>query len=256
MLCHIHKFRDKLKAGRLCLGAGVSFADPAVTEALCDSVDFLWIDLEHSAIGLESLQAHLIAARAGGAPALVRVPSGAIAWTKRVLDSGAEGIILPQARTVAEVESFVAACRYPPLGQRGFGPRRPSNYDRDAAGYVERANRELFVAVQIETAEALAALDAIARVPGYDSLVVGPADLAATLGIPGQLRHPRILEAIATIAATARRAGLTTGIGMGPDAEYAAIVARAGVQWIQCGGDYSFMLQSADAVYEKVRRAV
>src|SRR5207245_502364 len=130
MICNIHKFRDKLRGGRLCLGSGISVTDPAVTEALCDSVDFLWIDLEHSPISLEALQAILIAARAGGAPALVRIPSNDVGWVKRVLDIGAEGIILPQARSAAEVEAFAAACRYPPQGQRGFGPRRASNYGR------------------------------------------------------------------------------------------------------------------------------
>src|SRR5437879_5346021 len=120
MFCNIDKFREKLRSGRVCLGAGVSFTDAAATEALCDSVDFLWIDLEHTPIDFESLQGHLIAARAGGAPALVRVPSGAVAWVKRALDIGAEGVILPQARSVAEIEGFVSACRYPPHGQRGF----------------------------------------------------------------------------------------------------------------------------------------
>ncbi len=70
MICNIHKFRDKMRAGRVCLGTGISFTDPAASEALCESVDFLWIDLEHSPISLESLQAHLMAARAGGAPAI------------------------------------------------------------------------------------------------------------------------------------------------------------------------------------------
>ena len=116
MICNIHKFRAKLKAGQVCLGPGVSFTDPAVTEALCDSVDFLWLDLEHSPIGLESLQAHLIAARAGGAPVLVRVPSGETAWVKRVLDIGAEGIILPQAGSLGEVEQFVAQHKLESMG--------------------------------------------------------------------------------------------------------------------------------------------
>jgi 2-keto-3-deoxy-L-rhamnonate aldolase RhmA len=254
MIRNIRKFRDKLAAGRLCLGAGVSFSDPAVTEALCDSVDFLWIDLEHSAISLESLQAHLIAARAGGAPALVRVPGGDVAWVKRVLDSGAEGVILPQVHTAADAEAFVAACRYPPLGRRGYGPRRPSNYGRHGGTeYLEEANRDLFVAVQIETAEALAAVDAIVRVPGLDGLVIGPADLGCSLGIPLQLSHPRITAAIASVCARARQAGLSVGIGMGPDVEYAVRVAGLGVQWVQCGGDYSFMLRSADAVYAQIR---
>ncbi|MBY0523787.1 MAG: hypothetical protein K2R98_10340 [Gemmataceae bacterium] len=256
MLCNIQKFRDKLRDGRLCLGSGISCTDPAVVEALCDSVDFLWIDLEHTPIGLESLQAHLIAARAGGAPALVRVPSNDVAWTKRVLDIGAEGVILPQARSVADVEEFVAACRYPPLGRRGFAPRRASNYGRQRLDeYLQSANSQVFVAVQIETREALEALDAIAQIKGIDSLVVGPADLAGSLlGLPGQVNHPKILESISRIVAKARQAGLTVGIGMGPDADYAQRVAQLGVQWVQCGGDLSFMIRAADALYQDIRR--
>src|SRR5208337_3850500 len=206
MICNIHKFREKLKSGRLCLGPGVSVTDPSVTEALCESVDFLWIDLEHSPIGLESLQSLLIAARAGGAPALVRVPSHDVAWTKRVLDIGAEGVILPQAKSVEEVEAFVAACRYPPQGRRGFGPRRATNYGRQGlADYLAQANENIFVAVQIETKEALQALDAIVKIKGIDSLVMGPADLAGALvGQPGQVAHPKVLEAISEVCTRAR----------------------------------------------------
>jgi 2-dehydro-3-deoxyglucarate aldolase/4-hydroxy-2-oxoheptanedioate aldolase len=255
MIVNIHKFRDKLKAGQLCLGPGVSLTDPAVTEALCDSADFIWLDLEHSPISLESLQAHLIASRAGGTPILVRVPSSEVAWVKRVLDIGAEGVILPQAGSVAEVEQFVAACRYPPQGRRGFGPRRATNYGRqNLATYLAAANREVFVAIQIETAAALEAVDALVQVPGIDSLVIGPADLAGALvGAPGQVEHPRVMEAIATICARARAAGLFVGIGMGADIEYATRVARLGVQWIQCGGDCSFMIRAADATYQGIR---
>jgi 2-keto-3-deoxy-L-rhamnonate aldolase RhmA len=256
MLCNIHKFRDKLKAGRLCLGPGVSLSDPAVTEALCDSSDFLWLDLEHSPISLESLQAHLIASRAGGTPTLVRVPSSEVAWVKRVLDIGAEGVILPQAGSVGEVEQFVAACRYPPLGRRGFGPRRATNYGRqDLASYLAATNREVFVAVQIETTAALESLDAIVQVPGIDSLVIGPADLAGALaGVPGQVEHPKVLEAISRVCARARAAGLWVGIGMGANAEYATRVARLGVQWIQCGGDCGFMIHAAEMAYQDIRR--
>jgi 2-keto-3-deoxy-L-rhamnonate aldolase RhmA len=255
MICNIHKFRQKLKAGQICLGPGVSFSDPAVTEALSDSVDFLWLDLEHTPISLESLQAHLIAARAGGAPVLVRVPSGEVAWVKRVLDIGAEGVILPRSDSLAEVEQFVAACRYPPIGRRGFGPRRATNYGRqNLADYLEAANRDVFVAIQIETAAALEAVDAIVNVPGIDSLVIGPADLAGALvGVPGQVQHPTVMDAIATICASARAAGLPVGIGMGPDVEYAIRVAKLGVQWIQCGGDCGFMIRAADAVYQSIR---
>ena len=110
-----------------------------MTEALCDSVDFVWIDLEHNPMSVESMMGHLIAARAGRSPALVRIPCGDVGWIKRVLDSGAEGIILPQASSAKQVRAFVSACRYPPMGTRGYGPRRPSNYGRDGGiDYMQR----------------------------------------------------------------------------------------------------------------------
>ena len=127
---HINNMRAKLRAGEIVLGAGITLSDPTVTEALARSVDFVWIDLEHNATTTEAMLGHLIAARAGGAASLVRIPSNDVGWVKRVLDSGAEGIILPRAYSAREVAEFVSSCRYPPLGTRGFGPRRPMQYGR------------------------------------------------------------------------------------------------------------------------------
>ena len=251
----IQRFRQKLNADRLCLGAGISLADPAVTEALAESVDFFWIDLEHSAIGVESLLAHLIAAKAGGTAALVRIPTFDVGWIKRVLDSGAPGVIVPQIRSAEEVRAVVAACRYPPVGQRGFGPRRPSNYGRfGGAEYLRMANENVFVCVQIETAEALRDLEAIVAVSGLDAIAVGPADLSGAMGLPGQLRDPRVTEAVRTIAIKAKQAGKYVGIGMGPDADYAIEAASLGVQWIQCGGDYSYILSCVDGLFAGIRK--
>ncbi|MBT4866540.1 MAG: 4-hydroxy-3-methylbut-2-en-1-yl diphosphate synthase [Planctomycetaceae bacterium] len=254
MISNIHKFREKLDAGRFCLGAGITFSDPAVVEALSDSVDFLWIDLEHNPTNLESLLAHLIAARAGGAPALVRVPSQEIAWIKRVLDTGAEGIILPQADSAAEIREFVSACRYPPKGTRGFGPRRPTNYARFGGDeYLEHANRNLFVVAQIETVSALNELDEIVAIDGLDSLVVGPYDLSGSMGILGQVHHQQVLDAVRTVAEKAKAAGLYIGMGMGADAEHALEAAQLGVQWAQCGNDFEFMIHRTDQLYHDVR---
>ena len=257
MISHIHKFRERLKAGDVCLGVGITFSDPTVTEALCDSVDFVWIDLEHNPMSVESMTGHLIAARAGGAPALVRVPCGDIGWIKRVLDSGAEGIIFPQAGSADDVRAFVSACRYPPMGTRGYGPRRPSNYGRDGGiEYLERANRELFVVAQIETAGALADVDKIVAIRGLDSIVIGPNDLSGSMGLPGQPRHPDVLAAIRTIVKKAKAAGLPVGIGMGGDVGHACEAAQMGVQWIQCGSDFSYMNNYADRLYADIRKAI
>ena len=135
--------RAKLRAGEVALGAGITMSDPTVTEALAPLVDFFWIDLEHNATTTESMLGHLIAARAGGAASIVRIPSNEVGWVKRVLDSGAEGIILPRAYNAKEVAEFVSACRYPPLGTRGYGPRRPMKYGLlNQQEYIQQANQD------------------------------------------------------------------------------------------------------------------
>jgi 2-dehydro-3-deoxyglucarate aldolase/4-hydroxy-2-oxoheptanedioate aldolase len=254
MISNIHKFREKLAAGKFCLGVGITLADPAVVEALSPSVDFFWIDLEHNPTSLESLLAHLIAARAGGTPALVRVPSSDIGWTKRVLDSGAEGIILPQAQSAEEIRAFVSSCRYPPMGTRGFGPRRPTNYGRfGGQAYLDHANKNLFVVAQIETVGALNEIDRIVAIPGLDSLVVGPYDLSGSMGIPGQVHDPKVLRAIETVVAKARPAGIWVGMGMGADSSHALESQKLGVNWAQCGNDFEFMIRATDSLFVGIR---
>ncbi len=255
MYLNTKAFRERMNAGRLCLGPGITFADPAVTESLGPSVDFVWIDLEHNPTDLQTMMGHLVAARAVGTMAMVRVPSGEIGWIKRVLDSGAEGIILPQAQSYEDVAKFVSACRYPPLGTRGFGPRRPTNYARMPADeYLASANRDLFVVAQIESSGALQDLDRIVRLPGLDSLVIGPFDLSGSLGILGQLDHPKLTDAVRRIISVGREAGLYMGMGMGASEDFAIRAAKMGLHWMQVGNDFEYMNAFADRLYEGVRR--
>ncbi|MBI4582804.1 MAG: 4-hydroxy-3-methylbut-2-en-1-yl diphosphate synthase [Planctomycetes bacterium] len=252
----IRKFREKLASGRFCAGASITLSDPAVTEALGKSVDFFWIDTEHTPLSLESLQAHLIAARAVGVPALVRVPASEVWFIKRVLDTGAQGLIVPQVRSAQEVRRVVEACRYQPLGDRGFGPRRAFEYGReDVDQYIQAANRDLFVAAQIENVDAYQDLDAILMISGLDSIVIGPYDLSASMGLLGKVTHPQVAEAIAAIIRKAREKGLFVGMGMGPDEDHALWAARLGVQWVQCGCDFGYLIKFADQLFDRVRRA-
>jgi 4-hydroxy-2-oxoheptanedioate aldolase len=244
MLDAIVPFREKLKAGKPCFGVSITLTDPLVTDALAELVDYLWLDLEHSLMSPEAVAGHLLASRSRNVPTLVRVPAGQTPFIKPVLDAGAHGIIVPQIKTVAEVRQAVADCHYPPLGQRGFGPRVPSNYSRMSnQEYIAYANERVFTSVQIETKEALAAIDEIVAVPGLDSVVIGPMDLSGSLGFLGQMNHPQLETAIDTIIAKARAAGLSIGIGMGGDPDFAAKMIRRGVQWLQVGSDYSYMIQ-------------
>jgi len=250
----IVKFRQHLKARYLCLGASISFTDPLVTDALGDCVDFFWIDTEHCSMSPEALQGHLLAARARNVPALVRVGCGSTPYIKAALDAGAEGIIVPLVRSAEEVRQIVGDCRYPPVGRRGFGPRVPSNYGRNGGSeYIERANSSIFVAVQIETKEALEAIDDILGVPGLDSLVIGPWDLSGALGRLGDVHHPEVVAAIETIISKTRAAGLSVGAGMNADADFACIMAERGVQWIQLGGDFGYLVKFMDQITATVR---
>jgi 2-dehydro-3-deoxyglucarate aldolase/4-hydroxy-2-oxoheptanedioate aldolase len=254
MMESIAQFRKKLNAGRVCLGAGITFTDPLVSDALTGSVDFLWVDLEHCAMSPEALNGHLLAARSRGVPAIVRVPGSDTPFIKPVLDAGAEGIVVPQIRGSDEVKRVVDDCRYPPLGRRGYGPRVPSNYGRTGGkDYIQQANENLFVAVQIETREALEALDDILAVPGLDSVVIGPWDLSGALGLLGDVEHPKVVAAIETIIAKTRAAGLFVGAGMGPDADYACGMATRGVQWLQVGGDFGYLVRYVEELMSAVR---
>lgn len=250
----IARFRQRLAAGETLFGVSLAFTDPQVSEALADSVDFLWYDLEHAAMSPEALRAHLLAARSRGTPSIVRV-AGSGAWLlKPVLDAGANGVVVPQVRSAAEVRQVVADCRYPPQGQRGFGPLVPTLYGRHGdADYPERANRELFVAVMIENVEALAEVAEIVAVPGLDSVVIGPWDLSGSLGILGQVNHTRVVSAIEVIVAAARRAGVWVGAGMGADPDFARTMAGRGVQWLQVGGDSGYLIRAADQIAAAIR---
>ena len=247
-------FRARMAAGEICIGASITLTDPHVTDALGDSVDFFWIDLEHSMMSPEALGGHLLAAKARNRPALVRVPGSGTPFIKPVLDAGADGIIVPQVRSAAEVQKVVHSCRYPPLGERGYGPRVPSNYGRAGGSeYIERANREIFVAVQIENADAFAALDGILAIPGLDSIALGPWDLSASLGLLGDVEHPTVVEAMDSIITRTRAAGLFVGAGMAPDARFAVNMARRGVQWLQVGDDCGYMILAMDQITEAMR---
>lgn len=249
-------FRRKLLEGRIQVGAGITFSDPLVSDALAPTSDFLWIDTEHGGLCPDALHGHLLAAKAARIPALVRVTSGSVQEIKPVLDAGADGIIVPQITTAGDVRAVVQACRYRPMGTRGFGPRVPSRYGRDGGmDYLEEANRSVFVAVQIENVEACEELDEILEIEGLDSVVIGPADLSLAMGLELDLNHPAMLDRIADIASRARAAGLFVGAGMGPDAAYAIRLAGLGVQWLQIGCDFSFMVAKADEIMETARTA-
>lgn len=249
-----NKFKAKTRSGQICIGTGITCTDPTITEALCSVSDFVWIDMEHNALSLETVQAHIMATKGSDTTSLVRVRWNDPVLIKPVLDIGADGVIVPLVRTADDVRRAVAACRYPPEGIRGFGPRRASGYGRlGGPEFCRLANETVIVVVQIEHIEAVQNLDEILAVPGLTSVLVGPNDLAGSMGLMGQPEHPEVLRVMETIVAKTRQTNVfaSVAIGGGPE-EFAAWVKR-GVQWITIGGDIGFMLSAANRVAGQVR---
>ena len=169
-------------------------------------------------------------------PFLLRIPAGVTSLIKPALDAGVHGLIIPQVRTVAEVRAVVDDCRYAPEGRRGLGPVFASSYRSPSLSVVvDRSVDDLFIAIQIENADALAVVEEIASIEGIDALVVGPTDLSDSLGLRGQFDNPAVIAAIDRIVLAARSNGLSVGAGVG-DAAHAVAMIRRGAQWIQLSG--------------------
>lgn len=261
----IRNFREKLKLGATPLvGIGIQLTDPTVTDALSDTSDFFWVDQEHTPMSPEMLKWHMMVAHGRGVPVIVRVPGPNVVvgearpwgmYIKHALDSNADGIVVPQIRTAEDVRSIVSDCRYPTGGnrpapfetpyaesvsdrpRRGFGPTTPMNYGRlPMARYLEAADRNIFVAVMIETTEALANIDEICSTPGLDCVVIGANDLSAAMGLPYLGSHPRVQAAVDTIIETAQRHGKYVFFST-RDAKLASLLAAKGVQILHVGSD-------------------
>src|SRR6202451_2088998 len=166
-------FREKMLRGEVCLGTTITFTDPAVTESLADDLDFVWIDAEHNALSLETIQLHLMAVRNSTTFPVVRVAWNDPVLLKPVLDIGAPGVVVPLIRTPEDARLAVAACLYPPEGVRGFGPRRASRFGREGGPeFCRQANETIMVNVQIEHAEAVRNADAILAAEGLSGIVI------------------------------------------------------------------------------------
>ena len=251
------KLREKLRRGQIPLGTGVSFTDPAITELFSHTLDFAFIDMEHNALTLETVQAHIMATKGSDTAALVRVPWNDPVLIKPVLDIGADGVVAPFVRTVEDVELAVAACRYPPEGIRGFGPRRAIQYGRTGdADYCQRANDEILCIVQIEHIDAVNAIEDIVRVPGLTAIMIGAMDLSGTMGQMGNPKHPEVQGAIERVVAVARDAGVFPGIGLADDPEALLHWMDKGIQWVLMGVDWAHLARAIDTSAGRLRQHI
>jgi 4-hydroxy-2-oxoheptanedioate aldolase len=225
--------RRALREGRPVFGVFVRYLDPALVELVAHhGWDFIVFDGEHGTLEPRELENMVRAAELLGVTPIVRVPTNQAHVILRLMDTGAQGCHVPWIGDAAEADRAVRSVKYSPRGERGLAGVRAADYgQRGSLGeYVRKANEETLVVVHVETASAVDRVDGIAAVDGIDVVFLGPADLSQSLGVPGDVRHPLVLEHMERAARATLAAGKALGVTV-PDAEG----ARA---WVERGATY------------------
>ncbi|MEP9356129.1 HpcH/HpaI aldolase/citrate lyase family protein [Xanthobacter sp. KR7-65] len=248
MELQVNAFKAALVEGRLQIGLWSSLCSNIAAEIVSDSgFDWILFDTEHSPNELPGLLTQLQASAGGTATPIVRPAWNDAVLIKRLLDIGAQTLLVPFVQSVEEAQRAVAACRYPPAGMRGItASGRASRYGR-RADYLKRADEQVCVLVQLESVPALDALEAIAAVDGVDGVFVGPSDLAASMGHIGNPGHAEVQEAIRLAGERLAHLGKPAGVLTGREDE-----ARRYIEWgyrfVAVGVDVGILAKGADAL--------
>lgn len=251
----MNAFRHLLKAAGAHppVGTWIMSASPMVAEAV-GHAGFDWgvLDMEHAPADMMEVIHMLQAVSSTKMVPVVRVPWNDAVTIKRVLDAGATTLLVPLVQNADEARQAVAATRYPPQGVRGVaGMTRASRFGA-AHNYLQHANADMGVIVQLETPQALQQLEAIAAIDGVDALFIGPADLSAAMGHLGQLTHPAVLEQMSRAVKRAKDAGKPIGtLGAAPEivAQYRAI----GFDFVAISSDLSLLVRGAQLAISALR---
>jgi len=249
----VNAFKRAISDGRTPYGVWLVSGAAATAEALASTgFDFLVVDTEHTPIDPPQVTDILRAIAGTPASAIVRPPWNDMVMIKRLLDIGAQSLLIPFVQNAAEARRAVAHTRYPPDGVRGVAAvHRGSRYG-NVANYAKTAASELCVIVQIETLAAMRELPAIAATPGVDSLFIGPADLAASMGHLGDFNHPDVQATIKEGVEMARKAGKPIGT-VGPNPEMVRKYLDYGFTWIAINSDLGMMVNRAQEWLAKVK---
>ncbi len=246
--------KRELQAGKTVFGPFQGIGSVAVSEILASKgFDWILVDMEHGQIDLETAGDLFASIKRGGCAALARVPGNDQATIKRVLDAGAEGIMIPLVNTKEEAERAVKNCLYPPRGVRGLGPGRASLYGLSMIEYAKSANAETLVMLQAEHIDAVSRIDEILKVPGVDMLFVGPFDLACSMGHMDEPSHPEVEAVIAKLLEASLNAHVIPGIFcMGAAA--ANRRAEQGFKFIALGLDSLYLSAGAEAEKKALKK--
>lgn len=250
--------REKLRAGETILGSHVFSGTPMLAEAIAlAGFDMVWIDMEHTAIDKEAVLNCLIAVRAGEAASMVRIPWNDPVLAKPILDMGPDALLFPYIRTADEARQAVASCTYPPEGIRGYGPLRALEYGRlSPLDYVRNVHRNMIRAIQLEHIDAVNNLEEILDVEGVDMFIVGPNDLAGSMGYIGLVNEPEMMAVYDRLAKILVKAKRPFGVSTGYNPEVVKQWIDRGAQLIFSGYDTGYVYDGASAVYAGLQNII
>lgn len=252
------KLKQAFKEGQTLVGTWLNAASPAQVETIgYAGFDFVILDTEHSAYDIAGCENLVRAADAARLPCLVRVSDDNPTSVSKVLEYGAQGVVVPHVGSRAEAEEAVRKAHYPPVGARGAAPSiRAAHYGQTAwPDYLAQARAETMVVLQIEGHEGIQNLEAIMTVAGVDVLFVGPFDLSTVLGISGQLDHPLLLDTVGDIVQRARANNIAVGIWM-PTPEQAGPWIERGVQLITVASNDLIFMEGCRAFAGRVKAQI
>lgn len=207
------QLKSKLARSDLTIGSWITLSNPAIAEIMAAAgFDWLVLDMEHSVLELSEVQVLIQVLDGRRCPAIVRLTSNHPDQIKRVMDAGATGVMVPMVKSAADAEAAVQAVYYPPRGQRGVGLARAQGYGAEFQQYRQWLNENAVVVAMIEHIDAVNAIDSILSVDGIDAYIIGPYDLSGSMGLIGELSHPKVQSAIERVLKAGRRLNKSGGI--------------------------------------------
>jgi 2-keto-3-deoxy-L-rhamnonate aldolase RhmA len=246
--------KKMFREGKPVIGTTLTVASPEIAAQVAAlGFDFLWIEMEHSPITLETLRQIVLVTRGLKAVPITRVPVNELWTAKRVLDQGSLGVIFPFCSTPELARQAVAACKYPPHGRRGSGPGLAAFRWPAAEGYHTFADNNVLVVIIVEEERAVEQVEEIAATPGVDVIFVGTSDLSFSMGLRGQSDHPRVQEALKRVVAAAKANNKVVGLPVrGPDQIKKYI--DQGFGWFQTPTELGLLVKGARELLEPLGR--
>jgi len=252
----VNHTRERLAKGEVVYGCGLQvYRSSEIPRAFAAAgFDYVFIDMEHGSFNLETVHDLIVSSNLAGITPIVRVGEVQYTLCDRLLDQGAQGIILPRVEDPKVLAEAIGWMKFPPVGKRGYGVN-PTMIDYEARGFpeiIEHQNRENLVVVQVETTTAVERADELLSQKGVDIVMIGPADLSISLGVPGQFDHPKMIETISKMIEKCNRHGVVPGIQTRSVA-MAKQWAERGMRFIGVAAEYVLLLEKARETVAQLR---